>query len=84
MAEETILTLRTLPDGSQEIVIDHVSDRSALPHEHEETHQGIANSVIEGGMKKHKGKISISRDNDGQLAEPTKPQEIQQKEAVKA
>ena len=60
---DLILRLRTDPvTGKREIVIDYASDSDALPMEHEEAHQQLANKVVEGGLKS--GKVSVSREGE--------------------
>lgn len=65
---DLILRLRTDPTtGKREIVIDYTSDSDALPMEHEEAHQQLANKVVEGGLKS--GKVSVSREEEAPATE---------------
>ena len=65
---DLILRLRTDPKtGKREIVIDYTSDSDALPMEHEEAHQQLANKVVEGGLKS--GNVEVSREQDGTARE---------------
>lgn len=74
---ETTLRLITKPDGSQQLVVDHKSDPSALAHEHEEEHREIVDSLVEKG-----GATTKTRDNDGTRKAPAKPHEVQEREKV--
>ena len=65
---DLILRLRVDPrTGKREVVIDYPSDSDALPMEHEETHQQLANKVIEGGLRS--GKVDVSRESEGTATE---------------
>jgi hypothetical protein len=65
---DLILRLRVDPKtGKREIVIDYTSDSDALPVEHEEAHQQLANKVVEGGLRS--GKVSVSREQEGAASE---------------
>ncbi len=60
---DLILRLRVDPKtGKREVVIDYTSDSDALPIEHEEAHQELANKVLEGGLKS--GKVEVSRESE--------------------
>jgi hypothetical protein len=65
---DLILRLRVDPKtGKREIVIDYTSDSDALPMEHEEAHQQLANKVVEGGLKS--GKVEVSRETESPTTE---------------
>jgi hypothetical protein len=65
---DLILRLRVDPKtGKREIVIDYTSDSDALPMEHEEAHQQLANKVVEGGLKS--GKVEVSREAEAPATE---------------
>ena len=65
---DLILRLRVDPKtGKREIVIDYTSDSDALPVEHEEAHQALANKVVEGGLRS--GKVTVSREQEGTASE---------------
>lgn len=64
MAEMTI-RLRIDPEtNKKEIIVSMRSDEDALPHEHEEQHRKLVDTLIEKGIAAAGDKIIIEREED--------------------
>ncbi|MCG8586098.1 MAG: hypothetical protein MI757_15425 [Pirellulales bacterium] len=73
MAEMTI-QLRTDPEtGKKDIVVSLRSDEDAMPHEHEQQHKALVDSLIEGGVLEASevGQVIVERvEEESQSAPP--------------
>ena len=49
--------------GRTDLTIDYASDKSAMPHEHEERHEEIVDRLIEGGVirREELGNVEVRR-----------------------
>ncbi|TET34117.1 MAG: hypothetical protein E3J72_15200 [Planctomycetota bacterium] len=49
--------------GRTDLTIDYVSDKSMMPHEHEERHEEIVDRLIEGGVIRREdiGNVEVRR-----------------------
>ena len=67
--------------GRTDLTVDYSSDRSAMPHEHEERHEEIVERLIEGGVIRRQdlGNVEVKRipheKTRGKEAAPEEPGE---------
>ena len=54
--------------GKKNVIVNLKSDEDSLPHEHEQQHKAIVNSLIEGGILNaaEVGKIVIEREEENE------------------
>lgn len=71
--------------GKKNLIIEYESDSDALPHEHEEEHRELIDTLVEGGMVKAEeiGKVVVRREQpQGQAQAQSDEQAEDERESV--
>jgi hypothetical protein len=85
MAQLTIRLVSNPKTGKRDIIIDHTSERDALPHEHEKEHRDLVEKLLGQGVltPDEVGEVIVTRVRPGLASQPVPNEAPAQPEALR-